>query len=42
VYSTASLVLKKQKIPVAGYAETKKLFDDMLMDDTQRIVIKKE
>jgi hypothetical protein len=42
VYCTASLVLKKQKIPVTGYAEIKKLFDDILMDDTQRIVVKKE
>ena len=42
VYSTTSLVLKKQRIPAAGYAEIKKLFDDILMDDTQRIVVKKE
>jgi hypothetical protein len=42
VYCTASLVLKKHKIPASGYAEIKKLFDDILMDDTQRIVVKKE
>jgi hypothetical protein len=42
VYSTASLVLKRYKIPAAGYADIKKLFDDILLDDTQRIVIKKE
>ncbi|OQP40882.1 hypothetical protein A4H97_14835 [Niastella yeongjuensis] len=42
VYCTAALVLKKQKIPAASYAEIKKLFDDILLDDTQRIVIKKE
>lgn len=42
VYSTASLVLKQYKIPAAGYADIKKLFDDMLMDGTQRIVVKKE
>jgi hypothetical protein len=42
VYCTASLVLKKQKIPAANYAEIKKLFDEILMDDTQRIIVKKE
>lgn len=42
VYSTASLTLKRHKIPAAAYAEIKKLFDDVLMDATQRIVVKKE
>jgi hypothetical protein len=42
VYSTASLVLKQYKIPAAAYADIKKLFDDILMDGTQRIVVKKE
>ncbi|HEX6430954.1 MAG TPA: DUF3857 and transglutaminase domain-containing protein [Niastella sp.] len=42
VYSTASLVLKQYKIPAAGYAGIKKLFDDMLMDGNQRIVLRKE
>jgi hypothetical protein len=42
VYSTATLILKQYKIPAAGYAEIKKLFDDVLMDANQRIVIKKE
>lgn len=42
VYTTASLVLKQHKIPAAHYAEVKKFFDDILMDDTQRIVVKKE
>jgi hypothetical protein len=42
VYTTASLVLKQHHIPAAHYAEVKKFFDDILMDDTQRIVVKKE
>jgi hypothetical protein len=42
VYSTASLVLKQYKIPASGYADIKKLFDDILLDGTQRIVVKKE
>jgi len=42
VYSTASLILKQHIIPAAAYAEIKKLFDDVLMDATQKIVIKKE
>jgi hypothetical protein len=42
VYAATSLVLKKHKIPAAGFADIKKFFDEVLMDDTQRIVIKKE
>jgi hypothetical protein len=42
VYASATLVLKKHKIEAAGYAGIKKFFDDILMDDTQRIVIKKD
>jgi hypothetical protein len=42
IYSTAYLVLKKHKIPAAAYADVKKFFDEVMMDDTQRIVIKKE
>ena len=42
IYSTASLVLKKHKIPAAAYADVKKFFDEVMMDDTQRIVIKTE
>ncbi len=42
VYSTAALVLKKKKIPAGSYAEVKQFFDEILMDDSQRIVIKKE
>lgn len=41
VYSTATLTLKQHRIPVAGYAEVKKMFDDIIIDDTQRIVVKK-
>jgi hypothetical protein len=42
VYCTAVLVLKKQKIPAATYTEIKKLFDEILRDDSQRIIVKKE
>jgi hypothetical protein len=42
VYTSASLVLKQYKIPAAGYADIKKLFDDILMDGNQRIVLKKQ
>jgi transglutaminase-like putative cysteine protease len=41
VYSTTQLVLKQHKIPAKSYAEVKKFFDDILLDDAQRIVIKK-
>jgi hypothetical protein len=41
VYSTAHLVLKKHIIPAAGYAEVKKFFDEIQLDDAQRIVIRK-
>jgi hypothetical protein len=41
VYSTASLVLQQHKIPAAQYGEIKKFFDDVLMDDTQKIVVVK-
>jgi hypothetical protein len=41
VYSTATMVLKQHRIPVAGYNEVKKMFDEILMDDTQRIVVRK-
>jgi hypothetical protein len=42
IYSTATLVLKSHKIPAAAYADVKKFFDEVMMDDTQRIVVKKE
>jgi hypothetical protein len=41
IYSTAQLTLKQHKIPAADYAEVKKFFDAVLMDDAQRIVIRK-
>lgn len=42
VYVSASLVLKQHKIAAAGYADVKKFFDDILLDEAQRIVIRKE
>ncbi|MFT3680590.1 MAG: DUF3857 domain-containing protein [Ferruginibacter sp.] len=41
LYSTAKLILKKNKIPVAGYKKVKDFFDEMIKDDTQHIVVKK-
>lgn len=41
VYSVTQLVLKQHRIPAAQYAEVKKFFDEILLDDAQRIVIKK-
>jgi transglutaminase-like putative cysteine protease len=41
IYSTTQLALKHYKIPPASYADIKKLFDEILLDDAQRIVIKK-
>lgn len=42
IYSTAKLVLTQHNIPAAQFAEVKKFFDEVLKDDQQRIVIKKE
>jgi len=42
VYSTVTLALRQQVIPAAKYAEVKKFFDDVIMNDGQRIVVKKE
>lgn len=42
IYSTTSLVLNQYKIPAAEYAEVKKFFEDVVQDDAQRIVIKKQ
>lgn len=42
VYVSTTLVLKQHKIAAAGYADVKKFFDEILQDETQRIVIKKE
>jgi hypothetical protein len=41
IYTTTRLTLKHYKIPAAAYADIKKLFDEILLDDAQRIVIKK-
>jgi hypothetical protein len=41
VYSTTTLVLNEQKIPVAGYAGVKTFFDNVMKETGQRIVIKK-
>lgn len=41
IYSTARLVLNQHRIPAAEYAEVKKFFDNILLDDGQRIVIRK-
>ena len=41
VYSTATLQLTQLKIPASKYASVKNLFDEVLQEDSQRIVIKK-
>lgn len=41
VYSVCTLVLKQHKIPATDYASVKKFFDDMMQDDSQKIVIRK-
>jgi len=40
IYSTCSLIIKQQLIPAATYAPVKKLFDELMQDDSQKIVIK--
>jgi len=42
VYSTAKIVMNQQRIPVARFSEIKQFIDDVVADDGQRIVIKKE
>lgn len=42
VYSYVQIILKQHVIPAGRYAEVKKFFDDVLMNDGQKIVIKKE
>lgn len=42
IYSTASMELKQHRIAAKDYAQVKKFFDDVVMDDTQRIVIAKK
>ena len=41
VYSVCTFVLKQHKIPAADYASVKKFFDDLMQDDSQKIVIRK-
>jgi hypothetical protein len=42
VYSTVQVMLKQHVIPAAKYGEIKKFFDDVLINDGQKIVVKKE
>lgn len=42
VYSYVQIILKQHVVPPAKYAEVKKFFDDVLINDGQKIVIKKE
>ena len=41
IYSVTSLVLKQHKIPASGYASVKKFFDDVIQDDSQKMVVEK-
>ena len=42
VYSSVSIILRQHVITAAKYVEVKKFFDDVLINDGQKIVIKKE
>jgi hypothetical protein len=42
VYSSVQIILKQHVIPAAKYAGIKKFFDDVLINDGQKIVIRKE
>lgn len=42
VYVATALVLKQHKVNSADYATVKKFFDDLLQDDSQKIVVKKQ
>ena len=42
VYSSVQIILKHHVIPAAKYAGIKKFFDDVLINDGQKIVIRKE
>jgi len=42
VYSYVQVILRQHVIPAAKYAEVKKFFDDILINDGQKIVVKKE
>jgi hypothetical protein len=41
-YSVTTLVLKQHKIPASAYASVKKFFDEVLQDDSQKLVVQKE
>ncbi len=41
VISTATMTLTRHRIPAAKYAEVKNFFDEVILDDSQKIVIKK-
>ena len=41
VYSVTTLVLKQHKIPAVDYATVKKFFDDVVQDDSQKMVVQK-
>ena len=41
IYCTATLVLQQNKIPAAKYASVKAFFDEVIMDNNQKLVIKK-
>ncbi len=41
VISTANMTLSRHRIPASKYAEVKNFFDEVLLDDSQKIVIKK-
>ena len=41
IYTTTTLILKKHKIPATDFAEVRNFFEEVIADDSQRIVIKK-
>lgn len=41
IYSVSSLILKRHKIPASDYAQVKTFFDNVMQDDSQKIVIRK-
>ncbi len=42
VYSATQLIIKQYRVPAAAYNDIKKFFDEVLLEDAQRIVIKKQ
>lgn len=41
IYVASTLILSEYKIPAAGYASVKKFFEDVVQDDSQKLVVKK-